>query len=112
MLVTVNELMTIERFLLEINVRFKFTLSFSDVCKLYDYLKSVGKITNIYFETLDEFYRKHPDKEKVNEYRNKISGDKIEFNIDDVQRFIDDVFSTTEDDEFKNIVLKNRYWKN
>jgi len=112
MLVTVNELMTIERFLLEIDARLKFTLSFSDACKLYDYLKNVGRITNIYFELLEEFYRKYPDKDKVNGYKNKISGDKLEFNIEEVQKFVDDVFDTTEDEEFKNIVLKNRYWKN
>ena len=112
MLVTVNELMTIERFLLEIDARLKFTLSFSDACKLYNYLKDVGRITNIYFELLEEFYRKYPDKDKISEYKNKISGDKLEFNIEEIQKFIDNVFNTAEDDEFKNIVLKNRYWKN
>lgn len=112
MLVTVNELMTIERFLLEIDARFKFTLSFSDAYKLYNYLKDVGRITNLYFELLEEFYRRNPDKDKLNEYKNKISGDKLEFNIEEVQFFIDEIFDTTKDEDFKNIVLKNRYWKN
>ena len=112
MLVTVNELMTIERFLLEIDTRFKFTLSFSDAYKLYNYLKDVGRITNLYFELLEEFYRKKPDKDKLNEYKNKISGDKIDFDIKEIQNFIDDVFNTTKDEDFKNIVLKNRYWTN
>ena len=52
------------------------------------------------------------EEDVMNEYKNKISGDRLEFNIEEIQNFIDDVFNTTKDEDFKNIVLKNRYWTN
>jgi hypothetical protein len=52
-MITIGQLMVIERFLLEIDVRFKFELSFSEALKLYNYLKDVGRITNLYFNLMD-----------------------------------------------------------
>ena len=37
-MITIGELMVIERFLLEIDVRFKFDLSFPEALKLYNFL--------------------------------------------------------------------------
>ena len=111
-MVTVNELMVIERFLLEIDARFKFTLSFSDALKLYNFLKDIGRITNLYFELQNEYYSKYNDVEKLKEYRNRLSGDKVEFETGEMKEFIDGIYESVDDTEFKNIVLKNRFWKN
>ena len=109
---TIGELMVIERFLLEIDARFKFELSFSEAFKLYNYLKDVGRITNLYFNLQNEHYAKFNDLVTLQEYKNKISADKIEFDTDEIKNFIDGIYERTDNLEFKNIVLKNRFWKN
>ena len=108
---TIEELMVIERFLLEIDVRFKFDLPFSEALKLYEFLKSVGRITNLYFKLLDEHYSKFNDPIALQEYRNKISGEEIEFDTEEIKKFIDNIYERVDNIEFKNIVLKNRFWK-
>ena len=111
-MITINELMTIERFLLEIEARFKFDLSFDKALKLYKYLKEIGSITNFFFLLQEEHYKKFNNTEELKVYRNKLSGDRFEFDTDDAIKFIDEIYDTTNDEEFKNIVLKNRFWKN
>ena len=111
-MITIEELMVIERFLLEIDVRFKFDLPFSEALKLYEFLKSVGRITNLYFKLLDEHYSKFNDPIALQEYRNKISGEEIEFDTEEIKKFIDNIYERVDNVEFKNIVLKNRFWKN
>jgi hypothetical protein len=110
-MITIEELMVIERFLLEIDVRFKFDLPFSEALKLYEFLKSVGRITNLYFKLLDEHYSKFNDPIALQEYRNKISGEEIEFDTEEIKKFIDNIYERVDNVEFKNIVLKNRFWK-
>lgn len=110
-MITIEELMVIERFLLEIDVRFKFDLPFSEALKLYEFLKSVGRITNLYFKLLDEHYAKYNDPIALQEYRNKISGEEIEFDTEEIKKFIDNIYERVDNVEFKNIVLKNRFWK-
>ena len=110
-MITIGELMVIERFLLEIDVRFKFDLLFSEALKLYEFLKSVGRITNLYFKLLDEHYSKFNDPIALQEYRNKISGEEIEFDAEEIKKFIDNIYERVDNVEFKNIVLKNRFWK-
>lgn len=109
---TIGELMTLERILLEINVRFKFTFSYGDAYKLYTYLKDIGRMTNLYFQLLDEFYTKYHDKDELEKYKSRLSGSDVEFNTDEIKMFIDGVFDAVDDQDFKNIVLKNRFWKN
>ena len=111
-MITIGELMVIERFLLEIDVRFKFELSFSEALKLYNYLKDVGRITNLYFNLQNEHYAKFNDLVALQEYKNKIYADEIEFDTDEMKKFIDDIYERVDNPEFKNIVLKNRFWKN
>ena len=110
-MITIEELMVIERFLLEIDVRFKFDLPFSEALKLYEFLKSVGRITNLYFKLLDEHYSKFNDPIALQEYRNKISGEEIEFDTEEIKKFIDNIYERVDNVEFRNIVLKNRFWK-
>ena len=107
---TVSELMIIERLLLEIENRFKFSLSFENVRLLYDYLKTVGKVTNLFFMLQEDYYNKFNDEEKLKEYHNKLLNDKVSLNTYKIVRFIDWVNDTTDDEEFKNLVTKNKFW--
>jgi len=106
----VSELMTIERLLLEIENRFKFLLSFENVRLLYDYLKTVGKVTNLFFMLQEDYYNRFKDKEKLKEYHEKLLNDKVNLNVSKMIRFIDWMNETTDDEEFKNLVVKNKFW--
>ena len=106
----VSELMTIERLLLEIENRFKFSLSFENVRLLYDYLKTVGKVTNLFFMLQEDYYNRFKDKEKLKEYHEKLLSDKVNLNVSKMIRFIDWMDETTDDEEFKNLVVKNKFW--
>lgn len=108
----VTELMTVERLLLEIDSRFKFELTLNDSLRLYNYLKKVGNVTNFFFYIQDEFSRKYPDKEKVKDYNRKLMSEKIEFDLFEIEGFIDYVYETFGDDDFRDIVSKNRFWRN
>ena len=107
----ITEAMTVEKLLLEIDSRFKFDLSFNDELKLYNYLKEIGNLTNFFFYIQDEFSRRYPDKEKVKAYNRKLMSEKIEFDLSGAEDFIDRVFEETDDKEFKDTVLKNRFWR-
>lgn len=107
----ITEAMTVEKLLLEIDSRFKFDLSFNDELKLYNYLKEIGNLTNFFFYAQDEFSRKYPDKEKVKAYNRKLMSEKIEFDLSGAEDFIDRIFEETDNKEFKDTVLKNRFWR-
>ena len=47
--IKLNDLMGLERLLLEIDIKYKFGLSFNDVYMLHIYLSNVGKITSYFF---------------------------------------------------------------
>ncbi len=110
--VSINELMQIERLLLEMNVRFKFDLSLGDSLKLYRYLKDVGEVTNFFFYIQDEYAQKNKDAEKLKEYNNKLVSEKIDFNIKEIQSFIDTVSSRFDDESFNDLLSKTRFWAN
>ena len=107
----ITEAMTVEKLLLEIDSRFKFDLSFNDELKLYNYLKEIGNLTNFFFYIQDEFSRRYPDKEKVKAYNRKLMSEEIEFDLSGAEDFIDRMFEETDDKDFKDIVLKNRFWR-
>ena len=110
--VSINELMQIERLLLEMNVRFKFDLSLGDSLKLYRYLRGVGEVTNFFFYIQDEYAQKNKDAEKLKEYNNRLVSEKIDFNIKEIQSFIDTVSSRFDDESFNDLLSKTRFWVN
>jgi len=109
-MVKLKMLMVIERFLLEIDIRFKFMLDFGRALKLHDYLKDIGRITSYSFLIQDEFQQKYNDLEKLKEYHDKIMDSEIEYNISEVVKFIEDINEEFKDEEFDNIILKNKFW--
>ena len=53
-MITVKNLMSIERILLEIYTKHRFELEFNSAYKLYNYLRVIGRITNYSFQIQDE----------------------------------------------------------
>ena len=111
-MITVEKLMIVERFLLEIENRFKFDLSFENVRVLYDYLKTVGRVTNLFFQLQEQHYNKFKDKDKLKEYHDKLMNEEVHLDVSKMLRFIDLIVDAVEDEEFKNIVAKNKFWGN
>jgi hypothetical protein len=109
--IKLNDLMGLERLLLEIDIKYKFDLSFNDVYMLHRYLGNVGKITSYFFFIQDEFYKKYNDTDKLKEYHNKLINDSIEFDYDDIIKFIENVLNTHGDHEFQALVETVKFWK-
>lgn len=105
-----KDLMSLERLLLEIDVKYKFELPFKDALKLYDYLKEVGKITNYFFFIQDEFHKKYNDIDKLKEYHDKLMKDDIEFGYEHITKFIENILNTYGDEEFQNLVNTVKFW--
>ena len=109
--IKLNDLMGLEKLLLEIDIKYKFGLSFNDVYMLHIYLSNVGKITSYFFLIQDEFYKKYNDTDKLKEYHNKLINDSIEFDYDDIIKFIDKVLNIYGDHEFQSLVETVKFWK-
>lgn len=110
-MVTVNEIMVLERLLLEIEERFKFKMSLSDVSELYEHLKNVGKITNLFFGLQDNYYKRYKNSERLKKYHDRLINGKVKFETEGITEFIDAVASSFVDDEFYELVKKNKFWK-
>lgn len=87
--ITVNNLMKLEKQLLEINDKMMFELSIADYLKLETFLKEIGRITNTYFFLQNEFYKRYGDKEKLKEYHDRILNEEFEYNTKEVKEFIE-----------------------
>jgi len=109
-MITVRNLMTLERFLLEIENRFKFQLRFAEVIELYGFLKEVGKITNIFFLIQQQFQEKYADSEALREYHNKLIDDEVNLNASKMIAFVKDISNRFYDEEFADIITKNQFW--
>lgn len=110
-MIKVKELMVLERLLLEIDVRFKFKMNFGDAFKLYELLKSIGRITNYAFYIQDEYAKKFDDSEKLKEYHNMVMDSEVPYDQKETIEFIKYVSFKFKDEEFENIILKNKFWE-
>lgn len=109
-MITVKNLMTLERFLLEIDNRFKFQLRFAEVIELNKFLEEVGKITDIFFSLQDEHFKKFNDSEALSEYHDKLMNDVVMINTAKMIKFVKDISNRYYDDEFADIITKNKFW--
>ena len=109
-MITVKNLMTLERFLLEIENRFKFQLRFAEVIELYGFLKEVGKITNLFFMLQEQHAETYKDKEALKEYHDKLINDTVNLNTMKMVAFVKDVSNRFYDEEFADIITKNKFW--
>jgi hypothetical protein len=109
-MITVRNLMILERFLLEIESRFKFKLRFAEVIELYGFLKEVGKITNLFFLIQQQFQEKYADNEALKEYHDKLIDDEVNLDVSKMIAFVKDVSNRFYDEEFADIITKNQFW--
>jgi hypothetical protein len=110
MKVNLDELMVLERILLEIDVKHKFELDFGEAYKLYEYLKQVGKITSYAFLIQDEFHKKYDDTDKLKKYHDKIMESDIDFDYTEIKMFIENVLTKYGDDKIKMLVNTIKFW--
>ena len=109
-MITVSQLMIIERLLLEIETRFRFNLSFGMVSILYGFLREIGRITNLFFMLQEEYYNQYKDKDKLKEYHDKMLNDKVNINTSKMIGLIEDMYKENDDEEFKKLVDDNKFW--
>jgi hypothetical protein len=109
-MITVKDLITLERFLLEINSRFKFQLKFAEIIELNKFIEEVGSITNLFFTLQEEHYRKFGDNDSLAEYHDKLMNDNVKINVSKMIAFVKDIFNRFGDEEFGEIVIKNQFW--
>lgn len=110
MIIKLEELMVLERILLEFDVRHKFELDFGDAYKLYEYLKQVGKITSYAFLIQDEFHKTYNDVEKLKKYHEKVMESNITFDYTEITAFIEDMNNKLNDEKINNFILNNMFW--
>ena len=109
-MIALKDLITLERFLLEINSRFKFQLKFAEVIELNNFIEEVSNITNLFFTLQEEYYRKFGDNDSLAEYHDKLMNEKVKINTSKMIAFVKGVFNRFADDEFGKIVIKNKFW--
>lgn len=85
MIVTIKDVIKIEKTLLEIEERYKFVLDFNDVVTLNKLIKEIGEITELFFNLQIEYGEKYQDSKLLSDYKDKLSKDKFEL---DEQKYI------------------------
>ena len=88
-MVKINDLMKIEKSLLEINTNHKFELPFDDFISLTNMLKDIGRITNYYFYLQQVYYDTYQDKDKLEEYQKSLKNDDLSYNTDQANEFLE-----------------------
>lgn len=110
-MISIKELMGLERILLEIETKFKFSLNFSDAYLLHTYLIEVGKITSYSFLIQDEFNEKFNDLDKLKEYHDKIMNSSIEFLEEkEIIEFIVKIEKLLNNEELTKLILNIGWW--
>lgn len=110
--ITVNNLMILERLLLEIDARLKYEMNFGDAYTLHKLLKEVGKITSYAFLIQDEYHNKFNDVEKLKEYHKMIMESEITTDTDyrDIIEFIEYVSFKFKDEGFDKVLNNIKFW--
>lgn len=81
MIVTIKDVIKIEKTLLEIEERYKFVLDFNDVVTLNKLIKEIGEITELFFNLQIEYGEKYQDSKLLSEYKDKLSNNNFELNV-------------------------------
>lgn len=109
-MITVKNLMSIERILLEIYTKHKFELDFNSVYKLYNYLRVIGRITNYSFQIQDEYYQTTKDEEKLKSFHEKVLNGEIDYDWSNTALFIDKLMEELNNEEVNEMVNKLKFW--
>ena len=91
---TINDIINTEKSLLQIQKEKKFLLNLSELITLSKYIKEIGEITSLYFDTLYEFSRTISNIEQLTEYKEKIDNCYLNEDIDlcSIKQFINKIF--------------------
>ena len=97
-----------ERILLEIDDKHKFKLSFNEMLKLQDYLKTIGDLTSFYFNIQSDFFKKVQDVKELEKFNEIISKEEIEvdFDFDKLVSFINKIGTKINDEELNHLLDK------
>lgn len=109
-IIKVKDLMVLERILLEIDTKHKFDLSFENAYKTYLLLKDIGRLTNYFFLLQNEFYEKYNDIDKLNEYHKKLEEETINFEYDEIVKFIKNIQDLIKDENLDELVSRVKFW--
>ena len=64
----------------------------------------------MFFALQEEYYDKFKDKDKLKEYHDKLLNEDINIDITDVAKFIEWIANTNLDNDFRDMVEKNKFW--
>jgi len=97
-MVTIKILIDLEKKLLDIdNSELKYNLELNDLLLLKKYLKSIGEITDLFFNSQVDYANTIKDEENYADllisYREKLLKSNINFDITDVKNFINKINS-------------------
>ena len=89
---TIKFLTDLEEILLKADAKYRYTYTLDELIKSEKYLKEIGYITNIFFETQFEYSKTLPDDEeknkKLTDYHNFLVNGEIDINVSDYVDFI------------------------
>lgn len=109
-MITIKNLMTIERILLEIYAKYKFELSFNANYNLYKYLKEIGSITNYSFQVQDEYSRTTNYVNEMKAFHEKVLNGEVDYDWTKVAEFIGEIMGELKNDEVNEMVNKLKFW--
>ena len=102
-MITIKTLIDLEEILLKADSAYKFNYTMDELIKSEVYLKEIGSITNIFFNTLFE-YSKANSEEKVTEYQNNLYNNAIDVDIAKYVKFIGDIKDKIDNEEIVNLI--------
>ena len=108
--ISVKNLMSLERILLEMSARMRFDLEFSEAYELLGYLSEIGAITDYVFHIQEEYAKEYNDKELSKKYNEKIMSSSVNLDYEKITSFIDNVIRSYDNDEFSKIVGNLKFW--
>lgn len=107
---TIKFLTDLEEILLKADAKYRYTYTLDELIKSEKYLKEIGYITNIFFETQFEYSKTLPDDEeknkKLTDYHNFLVKGKLDVNVFDYVIFIIKLKEKIDDAEILKLIDK------
>lgn len=109
-MITLKNLMVIERILLEINSKHRFELSFNTAYKLAEFLSVIGRITNYSFLLQDEFNQNAINRDEKVEYHVKILNSEVDYDWTKAASFIGELMEELKNEDVNKLVNEIKFW--
>lgn len=103
-MVTVKEIMDVEKSLLELDSKYRYTYSFDELVRSERYIKEIGEITDIFFSVQNDYkhtLNNNDDdfEQKLIAYNNKLLTDEINIDLAPYLDFINHIKEKTTNGE-------------